>query len=65
MEEPLEKQQIGLSLDAIQVEPLACHLTDLIMNPLQTVSVQWFGRKLDSSATNGSVWQECSSLQIP
>lgn len=54
-----------LKFDAIQVEPLACHLTDLIMNPLQTVSVQWFERKLDSSATNGSVWQKGSSLQIP
>lgn len=33
-----------LKFDTIQIEPLACHQTDLIMDPLQTVSVQWFER---------------------
>lgn len=34
---------------------LARHLTALLMDPLQTASVQWFERTLDDSA-NRSVW---------
>ncbi|KAL1766207.1 adenylosuccinate lyase isoform X2 [Sigmodon hispidus] len=50
MEELLEKQQIGLiEFSVIQVEPLASHMMDLIMDPLQTASVQWFECMLDNS----------------
>ena len=68
-----------LKCNAIQAEPyalravlrserccsLARHLMALVMDPLQTASVQWFERTLDDSASLYlPCCSECSSLSI-
>lgn len=42
---------------------LARHLMALVMDPLQTASVQWFERTLDDSA-NRSVGRGCHVQQV-
>lgn len=43
---------------------LARHLMTLVLDPLQTASVQWFERTLDDSANRFVYFVQCSNLRI-
>lgn len=43
---------------------LARHLMTLVLDPLQTASVQWFERTLDDSANRFVYVAQCSSFRV-